>query len=91
MKNWKFWHWILLAAGVAGVIWLFRNWTKVPILNKAIETVAPTPDSFKRNDGQGWVTWEKINGEYFYTLDYGIAANIPQETTIEAFVKAYKA
>ena len=81
-------HWIIILAVAVGgyLIWTFRE--KIPFIAKTV--TKNVPDKFIRNDGMGTVTWEKLNGEYFYTLDYGIVGGIKQKSTLENFMKAYK-
>lgn len=84
----KYWWIILIVVLVIGGRWAWKNRYKWGLVKNI--TASKMPDSFVRNDGQGTVTWEKRDGEYWYTLDYGIASGVPQKSSFESFMKAYK-
>jgi hypothetical protein len=84
----KTWHWILIGTIIVFIYLIYRYRTKIPFVKNVVSD--NIPDTFIRHDQFGKVTWSKVDGVYTYTLDYGMVAGVPQSTTLERFMEAYK-
>lgn len=88
----KTWIWILLGATVIIGYFLWINRESMGFVKKIIAITSSPPNEFIRNSigVNGTTKWYKLDGKYYSVASFGMMAGIPQETTKELFIEAWK-